>query len=554
MDPKKPKVTPYQMDLWSGNMAELYNSLEGEIIRIIIKRLNRGFKDITEWQAQKLHELRLFNSEVTKELSKVTKVAESEIKRMFEETGVAIVKDVDSAMPYPTKPMPTNLDDVMKAYNDQVWEEIENYVNQTLITTAYGVGTAQRAYTDVLNRITAMFNTGLYTFEDALERSINELAQKGIKSGMVDRGNHTWSLEGYVRTVLKSTLGNTYDTLRKERMAEYGVYTVLVTSHVGARKQCSAIQGHVVDLRRPGEMPDDSEYKSIYDPTWGAEYGTAGGHRGVNCRHLHIPFIPGVNTNNQPHYDAELNARVAQARDTQRRIEREIVKYKKNLMIAEEIGSDKADYWRMMVSRRQAAMRVHLEKNTKYLKRNYNRERVYTPLSTLMKDFKERGHASYLSKTQLKNAEGQYERYKSVLGSKNLPKNIEGFLDLKYNKVEDWNKIQDNYYVKSKLRNGQFGSTINPEKQAPHMEASKAKGKSYIYDGVDVQKLFDQYAGTGRIETDRSGKRQNKEIITTDRFSGVDVTPDGEIETNMFKIHHSKKRTHIVPYSEKERK
>lgn len=387
MDPKEPRITPNQLDLWSSNMAELYNSLEGEIIRILIKRLKNGHEDITYWQAKKLQELRMFNDEVARNLAKVTKIAEKEIKRMFEEAGKAIVQDVDNAIPYPTKPMPSNLDNIMRAYHDQVWTEIDNYVNQTLVTTAYGVGTATLAYQDVLNRTAAMFNTGLYTFEQSLERAISELAQKGIKSTMVDRGNHTWSLEGYVRTVLKSTLGNTYNELRTSRMAEYGVHTVLVTSHVGARAQCSRIQGNVVDLRYPSELPEDWPYKSIYDPSWGAEYGTAGGHRGVNCRHLHIPFIPGVNTNNQPKYDAELNARVAQARDKQRRIEREIVKYKKNLMVAEELGSDKADYWRMMVRRRQAAMRLHLKENGQYLSRNYKREKVYTPLDTLLKDF-----------------------------------------------------------------------------------------------------------------------------------------------------------------------
>lgn len=390
MEPKKPKITPIQLDLWSANMAELYNALEGEIIRILIKRLNNGHTDILEWQAQKLYELRLFNNDVVRRLSEVTKVAESEIKRMFEETGVAIVKDIDNAMPYPTQPMPNNLDEIMRAYHEQVWEEIDNYVNQTLITTAYGVGTAQKAYTDVLNRTQAMFNTGLYTFEQSLERAITELAQKGINSGMVDRGGHIWSLEGYVRTVLKSTLGNTYDQLRKDRMADYGVYTVVVTSHVGARDKCSKIQGNVVDLRPMDELPPNWPYKSIYDPYWNADYETPGGHRGVNCRHLHVPFIPGVNTNNQPKFDDDLNAKVAKARDTQRRIEREIVKYKKNAMVAEHMGNqDKAAYWRQMIRKRQKAMRDLLDDpfNAQYLSRNYKREKVYTPLDTLLKDF-----------------------------------------------------------------------------------------------------------------------------------------------------------------------
>jgi hypothetical protein len=388
MKPKQPKITPYQLDLWSGNMSELYQSLEGEIIRIIIKRLKRGSSDITQWQAQKLSELRLFNNEVAKYLSEVTNVAETEIKRMFEDAGTAIVKDIDQAMPYSVKPMPNNLDNVMRAYHGQVWSEIDNYVNQTLITTNYGTGTAARAYTDVLNRTTAMFNTGLYSFEDAVERSVMELAQKGINSTFIDKGGHTWSLERYTRTVLKSTLGNTYNELRKDRMADYGVHTVLVTSHAGARDACSIIQGNVVDLRQPEEIPEDSEYRSIYDSYWKAYYGEPGGHRGVNCAHLHIPFIPGVNTNNQPEFDQELNAKVAKARDTQRRIEREIVKHKKSLMVAQEMGSDKVDYYKMMVRKRQAAMRKHLEANGEYLSRNYKRERVYVPLDTLLRDFK----------------------------------------------------------------------------------------------------------------------------------------------------------------------
>lgn len=384
---RKPRITPHQLDFYASNMADLYQSLEGEIIRIIIKRLNKGHDNILEWQAQKLSELKLFNNDVTKLLSEVTDVAEKEIVKMFEETGVGIVEDIDKAMPFDPKPTPTNLDKIMKGYSNQTWLDINNYINQTLVTTHYGIGTAQRAYTDVLNKTSAMFNTGLYTFEDSLRKAITELAQKGINSGMMDKGGNVWNLENYVRTVLKSTLGNTYDSIRKERMAEYGVHTVVVSSHAGAREACSRIQGHVIDLRPVEEMPIDSEYKSIYDPSWQAYYGTPGGTRGVNCKHLHVVFIPGVSTNNQPKFDDELNERVAKNRDTQRRIEREIVKHKKALMVAEELGSDKASYYKMMVGRRQKAMRNHLSENGEYLSRNYKRETVYTPLKTLLKDF-----------------------------------------------------------------------------------------------------------------------------------------------------------------------
>lgn len=369
-------------------MASLYNSLEGEILRILIKRLRGGSSNITVWQAEKLRDLHLFNDEVAAELSKLTGVAYAEIERMFQETGIEMVNDIDSYMPYQTLPVPTTIDNVMRGYFEQSWSEIDNYVNQTLVSTNYGYRSiATITYQNALNRTTAYFLTGMNTIDEALEKAITEMAQQGIRTTLVDKGGHTWSLERYVRTVLKSTSSNAYNQIRTERMSEYGVHTVQVTSHMGARDACSRIQGNVVDLRPPEALPIDSKYKSIYDGYWNAEYGEAGGHRGINCAHLHIPFIDGVNTNNQPQFDEEENAEVARNRDRQRELERRIVKYKKNLMVAERMESPNIEHWRSMVSKSQKAMRDHLKENGKHLRRNYKREKVYAPLNNLLLDF-----------------------------------------------------------------------------------------------------------------------------------------------------------------------
>lgn len=380
-------ITPHQLDLWSSNMSHLYQSLEGELIRIIAKRLKNGNENILDWQREKLQELHLFNKETAKVITQVTGIAESEIERMFESTGQKIVKDIDKELPYDPKPMPTDLDNIMKAYHDQVWSDINNYVNQTLLSTNFGYGTAtSQMYNEIINKTVATFNSGLFTFDEALERTIQSWAQKGIKSTFVDKGGHTWSLERYVRTVLKSTLGNTYDKLRKDRMSEYDVHTVLVTSHMGARKACSKIQGHVADLRE--SVSSNEKYKSIYDPYWGAEYGTAGGHRGINCNHLHIPFIPGINTNNQPKIDAKENEKVAELTKRQRQLERQVVKFKKNQMVSEALDhTDNAKQWKQKVRANQAKLRELVDSN-EYLGRNYAREKVYTPVNTLLKDFR----------------------------------------------------------------------------------------------------------------------------------------------------------------------
>lgn len=143
----------------------------------------------------------------------------------------------------------------------------------------------------------------------------------------------------------------------------------------------------------------------------------------------------------------------------------------------------------------------------------------------------------------------QFEQYRKVLGN-NFSKNLDSFQELKYNDSKEWLKLQDNYFVKARLKDGRYGSKINPEKQAPHMESTKIDGKSYFYDNVDIQKLFNQYAGTGWIERTESGRRKNTETITIEDVIGVAVSKKGTEVTNTFKIHHSKGRTHIVPVKE----
>ncbi|USI66429.1 phage minor capsid protein [Lactococcus petauri] len=382
-------VTPHQIDLWSGNMAHLYQSLEGEILRLVIQRLNKGSDNIADWQLQKLRELHLFNSETAKLIAEVSGVSEKEVRKMFNNLGHSTIEDIDKlvASGLHLKPLPNNIDEVLRAYYNQAWGDLNNYVNQTLLSTNYGYGSAlSKLYTDIINKTVAAFNTGLFTFEEALERAVRQWAQQGIKSTFIDKGGHTWSIERYVRTVLKSTMGNTYNELRTSRMSEYGVNTVVVTSHMGSRLACSLIQGHVVDLRK--NIPINSEYKSIYDPYWKADYGEAGGHRGVNCRHAWIPFIPGVNTNNQPIFSKAENDKVAALQKRQRELERRIVKFKKNKMVSEAMGNKLgAQSWQNSITATQAAIRKLVNSN-EYLSRNYKREKVYTPLDTLLKDFR----------------------------------------------------------------------------------------------------------------------------------------------------------------------
>ncbi|WP_223876464.1 polymorphic toxin type 50 domain-containing protein [Companilactobacillus huachuanensis] len=89
---------------------------------------------------------------------------------------------------------------------------------------------------------------------------------------------------------------------------------------------------------------------------------------------------------------------------------------------------------------------------------------------------------------------------------------------------------------------------MNPEKQAAHMASTRINGKSYFDDNVDVQKLLDEYSGTGKVLQDRNGRRTNAEVVYLDKSIGIEGSTGNKVSG--IKIHHSKKRTHIVPVRE----
>lgn len=160
----------------------------------------------------------------------------------------------------------------------------------------------------------------------------------------------------------------------------------------------------------------------------------------------------------------------------------------------------------------------------------YDQERllgVYGRLEVLRRGNwteKARGYSDNVMKSRIENLEkNQDKAYNAIKGLKDRP----------------------NKYVVDKILNGEYGTKINDEKQKPHIETTAEKGKSYLFDTVDPQELFDKYAGMGTMEKSIGGNHTNKEICKADSYIGIDGKSGRQ--TQIFKIHHSKQRTHIVP-------
>src|SRR5690625_209005 len=318
-----------------------------------------------------MQELRILNTEAVRELSKATGLSEKRIRKAIENVGYGTIRSVDDELKgiYDPLPQPSQIDQILESYVRQTFREIDNFVNQTLITTNYGEGTVTRMYRRIVEETTGRVLAGTKTINQMVAETVIRWADRGIETAFIDRGGNVWSLERYAETVIRSTANRTYNDLRMSRMQEYGVDLVLVSSLPDPREICGRIQGKVASIKEPFE--NHSGYPSIYD--YG--YGTPGGLRGVNCRHMFFPFVEEMMENNQPQYSDSEMEHNRELRQKQRYYERQVKGAKRELKLAEIIGDEETiQAKRRLLRNRQSRIREFVSENN--LTRQYNRERV----------------------------------------------------------------------------------------------------------------------------------------------------------------------------------
>jgi len=367
-------MTPEQAMRRAEALRRIYEAMEDQVFINIARTLktpgNVSSDRVYQWRIERLSDLNTLNGKVVREIRKASGLADDQIDKVIQEVGQDVIKDIDNRLKsVALVGEPAYLDDIVKVFADRAKNGYSNMIQQSLITNSYGNGQVQQVYERILEETTARVLSGKMTINQAATRTVIKWGQTGFKSNFVDRAGRQWNATTYADTVLKTAVNNTYNDLRTARMSDYGVDLVLVNSYPDAREACSKIQGGIASMSNP---TSDSRYPSIYE----FGYGKPEGIRGVNCRHILYPFIPGVNTNNQPQYNPEEAQERAKIVQGQRTIERQIRKHKRSLSIAEEMGDqDVINEYKARIRTRQAAMRQYI--STHELPRRYDRERMY---------------------------------------------------------------------------------------------------------------------------------------------------------------------------------
>ncbi|WP_164507426.1 phage minor capsid protein [Lacticaseibacillus songhuajiangensis] len=495
------KPTQRQLDLVQSDAIDLYEHLEQKMFRLFAKYLTRNgvpkddasTTDVLKWQISRLSELHMLNREAVTEVSKTTGIAERKLRHLFNDLGYKYAqgeyKRVSDATGSGVEP--ANIDQLMGGYLKQTFLELDNTVNQTLLTTNYGENAVTNTYQQIVKESVADAITGVRTPQQAIWDTVLKWQQKGLDTGLIDKGGHHWGIASYARLVVGTTTNRAFQAVRDKAAEDNGIDIFLMSSHAASREACATIQGNLVTTRPEDFETDTHEHVYALD-NWG--YGEPGGTFGINCRHTKWAYVPGVNTNGLTQYDPQEAVANGETQARQRALERQIRKYKQNAELASDMGDEQGKkHYQLLVRRNQAAVRK-LVKDNDFLRRDYSREKA------------EPG----------------------------------------YNKSTDSNRLSASArHVRAQIASGAWGKLINPEKQAPHMESTHLPGKSYLFDSENPQQLLDEYSGTGQLNVQKDGKLGNVETVQTNHVLGIDAESGEEVQ--WMKIHHSKARTHIVP-------
>lgn len=268
-------------------IVKMYSELETELMVLLAKhfKINEEFINSDFFRIQKLDEMGAFNSQVIDYISRYTNRSPSKIKKALQEVYNATI-DIDTLrsaydngkiLINPTEILKdTTLVGIMKyAYN----EETRRFIEMSKLIES----SVRKTYLDIVEKSYLATSTGIKSYGETVRESLNELANKGIKTldyiSKSEDGTtsiRSYDIEGTVRreilTATRQLSGNLNHELIELTESEY----VKFSEHLDCRPTHYDWQGTIARKEN---------WKDI------ADYGDVAGIYGINCRHYVEPYF-----------------------------------------------------------------------------------------------------------------------------------------------------------------------------------------------------------------------------------------------------------------------
>lgn len=552
------------------NKLEVHKQLQESILRDIGRRLVKNPELVTDtaaWQTEKLQQSGMLFDDITKELSKVTKRQQKEIKAAFDEAETQIFGQYDSEEitaagfdPIEFKKLSPSMQQTWAATLAKTSTEAINLTKTTALTS-------QSAYIEACDLALMQVQSGTFDYNTAIKNACMQAGTKGVNvvypSGWVDK------LDVAIRRSVFTGVSQTAGEIQDMRANELNIDIMELTAHSGARPEHAKWQGMLVS--RSGRKG----YLSLAD----IGYGTTTGFKGINCSHDWFLFFEGISK--RKYTDEELetlkNETVTyngeeipkwQAIEKQRAIERAVKESKRQLVVLDEgLKNAKTDELKAELQTAFNNTSVRLKKQEARLKDlckqtglYYDNSRVQVFTQATENGIKNWGKS--VSGKAVSAAQRHYDIWRKSIGAENTPKTLAKYYEMKYNNPKEYQRLQKyaltvkkgesspllGYVEYSKtaeeIENALIGiRTVNGiviEDYAAHF-VSRVIGRSGIThktnrSGVRIDDIADalKNGNVGKTQYDKNGELS---VVLQGDNCLVTVNPDKKslIQTNRYK-------------------
>lgn len=180
-------------------IIDAYSTLQEQIFEVIINTLKESDykhvdkEDVVLWQAEQLQKLGRLNLQAIKLMAETDGLSQTAIEDLIKFHGLQIKQEIDSKLQHVTgSPIPSSEETelLIKGIVDQTWNDLQNNVNETLITRNYGNSAITQTYRRILTESTAATVSGLMTHEDAVNLAIQRAVDRGLPTKLIDKAGH----------------------------------------------------------------------------------------------------------------------------------------------------------------------------------------------------------------------------------------------------------------------------------------------------------------------------------------------------------------------------
>ena len=339
---------PEVLDALPEELAELYRSLESQLLDEICSRLNLA-DQLNEVTVQAMRSLRshgISQQEIERAIRRTTNISEKKLTELLDDVVERNQKYYSELIDIADVTAPQTLLSIEDTY--AIYEQTRHTLQNITQSMAFLVDNGRallapaRAYQWALDNAVLQVQSGAISYNQAIRYAVKQLADSGIRVATYESG-HRDQIDVAVRRAVMTGVNQLCQKYAEQSEDYLGTDLVEVSAHIGARDTGVGPENHKGwqgKVYRWSEKLGTS-YQVYPDFVETTGYGTGPGLGGWNCRHHYFPYIEGVSertyTDEQlAHIDDDHNIEFEgkhytayEATQKQRQIERTVRKLKR---------------------------------------------------------------------------------------------------------------------------------------------------------------------------------------------------------------------------------